>query len=183
MLEALFAFDEALRAWIVSHHTPALDVLMAAASAAGRRSAIWLAFGLVAATLRPAWRMPLCQMILAIVLAYLATDAILKPLVARDRPFVAAADARVIDLRPDDYSFPSGHAASSFAAAFVLARLWRRARAAIWTLAALIACSRVYVGVHYPLDVAGGALVGMACAAFAAGGTRWRTAGSRYLAI
>jgi undecaprenyl-diphosphatase len=63
---------------------------------------------------------------------------------------------------PHSYSFPSGHAATAFAAATVLAvlvpRWW------MWTLpvAALVAWSRLYLGVHHPIDVVGGAVVGIA---------------------
>jgi undecaprenyl-diphosphatase len=80
------------------------------------------------------------------------------------RPFEAAVAVRVIDRRPLTYSFPSGHAAGSFAAAATLAHVWAPGRAVFWGLAALIAFSRIYAGVHYPLDVLGGALLGLASA-------------------
>jgi undecaprenyl-diphosphatase len=71
---------------------------------------------------------------------------------------------RVIDRRPLTFSFPSGHAASAVAAAVTLARLWPNGRLVLWLLAVLVAVSRIYVGVHYPLDVLGGAVLGLACA-------------------
>ncbi len=61
-------------------------------------------------------------------------------------------------------SFPSGHAATSFACAALLAWLTPLPKVALFGLAALIAFSRVYVGVHYPLDVLGGAALGLAIA-------------------
>jgi undecaprenyl-diphosphatase len=86
-----------------------------------------------------------------------------KALAGRVRPCNALewAQALPIDF-PTDSSFPSGHAAGSFAfAAFVFAS-HRRAGLAIAAAATLVASSRVALGVHYPSDVAAGALVGAA---------------------
>ena len=68
---------------------------------------------------------------------------------------------RIIE-RQHDFSFPSGHTCASFAAAFALYKtLPRRWGIACLVLAALISLSRLYVGVHYPSDVLGGAAVGI----------------------
>ena len=68
-------------------------------------------------------------------------------------------------------SFPSTHAAGAVAGAFALGRVFPELRVALWVMAALVAFARVYVGVHYPLDVFGGAVIGLAAAVFAMGGT------------
>jgi undecaprenyl-diphosphatase len=65
---------------------------------------------------------------------------------------------------PDNPAFPSGHAATSFACAALLAWLTPLPKIPLFVLAGLIAFSRVYVGVHYPLDALGGALLGLAVA-------------------
>jgi undecaprenyl-diphosphatase len=65
---------------------------------------------------------------------------------------------------PTSGSFPSGHSASSFACAALLAWLTPLPKVPLFVLAALIAFSRVYNGVHYPLDVLGGAALGLALA-------------------
>jgi undecaprenyl-diphosphatase len=99
-----------------------------------------------------------------LLLAWILADVILKPVIGRERPFVQTPAVRVIGGKPADASFPSGHAASSFAAAAVLSVMAPVGRLVWWPLAIAIACSRVYLGVHYPLDVVAGAGVGLASA-------------------
>jgi undecaprenyl-diphosphatase len=146
---------------------------MVTASDIGARGSIWFVLAVVLLWFHPRRARGVWQMALAIGLAVLVADAVLKPAFQRARPFEAAVDVRVIAPRPVNHSFPSGHAATAFAGGAALARIWPGARTGLLTLACLIAFSRVYVGVHYPLDVIGGAIVGMAAAAFVIGGTRW----------
>jgi undecaprenyl-diphosphatase len=88
----------------------------------------------------------------------------LKPLVDRPRPFDTLADADPLLGGTLGSSFPSGHAATSFAGAVVLAYLFRRGLVVLLLLALAIAYSRVYLGVHYPSDVLVGAALGAAVA-------------------
>ena len=81
----------------------------------------------------------------------------------RQRPFAIHAVNLLVDRSPDA-SFPSDHATFSFAIAGLV---WLQDRRVGWlsmALAALIAISRVFIGTHYPLDVVGGALLGLAAA-------------------
>jgi undecaprenyl-diphosphatase len=173
MLDQLLLLDAALRAWATTHHAPWADFVMAALSEVGRGGLVWLVIGATAALRRPRLRPLLWQVCLATLLALVAVDLVLKPLIARGRPFVTIHDARVVVARPPTYSFPSGHAASAVAGAFVTTLMLPRARTLLWTLAALIALSRIYVGVHYPLDVLFGALVGFAVGVLVTGGRAW----------
>jgi undecaprenyl-diphosphatase len=88
----------------------------------------------------------------------------LKHLVGRKRPYVSDPDPEPLLTTGLDLSFPSGHAATSFAGATLLALLVPRFAVAFFALAGLIAWSRVYVGVHYPFDIVAGAALGTAVA-------------------
>ena len=85
----------------------------------------------------------------------------IKALVGRDRPTVRYPQPHALVGVPGGHSFPSGHAAIGFACAGVLSWLVPRWWPAFFLLAVAIAWSRVYVGVHYPLDVLGGAVLGL----------------------
>jgi len=124
----------------------------------GTDGIVWLAIGLVLALV---WRRALPFAVL--VLAIGAADGIatlLKVAVGENRP----SDPTSLVAIPHSHSFPSGHAAIAFAAATVLAVLMPPAAPLFFVLALAIGYSRVYVGVHWPLDVVGGAFIGAATA-------------------
>ena len=108
-------------------------------------------------------------------------SGVLKQIFDRARPPRAFPQITTLLPLPHDASFPSGHAATSFACAVVLAAFLqsRRSRSLLFALAALIALSRVYVGVHYPLDVVVGAALGAAIGAAALQATRFIGEGRR----
>jgi undecaprenyl-diphosphatase len=115
--------------------------------------------GLVLALL---WRRP--WFLALLVAADLAADGLslaLRQWIGRLRPPLVYAEPRPLVPTPHTGSFPSGHSATAFACATVIA--WASPRLAVpaFVLAALVAWSRVYVGVHWPLDVLGGAALGV----------------------
>jgi undecaprenyl-diphosphatase len=106
--------------------------------------------------------------ILFAVLAVAASDQCvssgIKPLVERARPFDVVAGTRKL-VGAHDFSFPSGHAANTFAAATFLAMRFPR-MLFLFVIPLIVSYSRVYVGVHYPLDVVAGGLIGILVGAF-----------------
>lgn len=84
---------------------------------------------------------------------------LMKPIFRRKRPFVDRK-VLVVGIKPADASFPSGHTAASFAAATALATFYPSAAPMAFTLATAVGVSRVYLGHHFPSDVAVGAIVG-----------------------
>jgi undecaprenyl-diphosphatase len=106
--------------------------------------------------------------LVALVIGFVVTNLLLKNLVARPRPYTLLQELTILVNRPSDFSFPSGHACSSFAAALTMFRLSnKRIGVPALLLAVLIAFSRLYVGVHFPSDVMVGALIGVAASCIA----------------
>lgn len=92
---------------------------------------------------------------LSFILTTLIVEFPLKNIFERARPIVSQ-----IYQCPIDYSFPSGHAATAFAAATILTYFDKKRRWFYYTIAILISFSRIYLGCHYFLDVIIGAMIG-----------------------
>jgi undecaprenyl-diphosphatase len=165
----LQSVDASLLELVTLWHAQWLDQVMMGISAAGSGGALWLALGLFGLADRK-WRAGAWRLLLTIGLALFLNNLVLKPLVARPRPAFAAVPERHLPPRPSSYSFPSGHTASSVAAAVALTRLWPSGRIAWWVIAVLTAYSRLYLGHHYPLDIVAGAGVGILVAYWVLGG-------------
>ena len=126
---------------------------------------MWIIAALIGAVLRaPNSRgailvaCPTASLIAAVV------EWLIKPLLVRWRSFRHAVSMMVLGVRPRRHSFPSGHAAASWAGALLFSRLWPGGRAVFVAVAALVSVSRVYLGAHGPGDVLVGSLVGLVLA-------------------
>ncbi|TDC73786.1 phosphatase PAP2 family protein, partial [Actinomadura sp. 7K507] len=105
----------------------------------------------------------------AVVAAYLVSE-VSKTFIEEERPCRAVQGAVHIAAcpSPGDWSFPSNHATIAAASAAVIVVAWRAMAPVVLPLAALMAFSRVFVGVHYPHDVVAGFLLGVVAAPVAA---------------
>ena len=97
----------------------------------------------------------------ALALGLLFCNLLLKPMVARVRPYDVKGILPYLCAVQRDYSFPSGHTTASFEAATVLFLRYRKWGIAALVLAALIAFSRMYLYVHYPTDILAGLVLGV----------------------
>jgi undecaprenyl-diphosphatase len=143
---------------VVEHRADWLDPIFVGLSIVGSWAVVWLAIALVLAVV---WRRP--NVLLVVATTALATHlvtTVVKLAVGRERPPTIVLDPEPLMEVPTTSSFPSGHASMSFACAYALARLAPRLTPFLYVLASLIAFSRIYVGVHYPLDVLAGAVLG-----------------------
>ncbi len=102
--------------------------------------------------------------IAALFFTTLLGEGLLKHIFRRPRPFVTHGPVKLTIPIPTSFSFPSGHTASSIAAARVLSLAGPWIAWAAFFYAGLIAFSRVYLKAHYVTDVVAGGLVGLACA-------------------
>lgn len=141
-------------------HTDLLDAVMVFFTTLGNGGIIWLA----AAAIMICWKKTRrCGITTGVSLGimFLSCNVVLKNLVQRGRPCWEDTTVKLLIHSPSDYSFPSGHTFAAFAAAFCIRRFYKKAGIAAYILASVIAFSRMYLFVHYPTDILGGAVLGI----------------------
>ena len=154
----MISLDQRLEHWVVGHRAEPFDTIFVALSHIGSFGIVWFMLAVIATLLL---RRPVVfPLVVAAYFLSAAVTDVLKLAIDRHRP----VDHPLVTPLAT-HSFPSGHAATSFACAATLATfVSRRGQIVLYVLAAGIAYSRVYVGVHYPLDVLAGAAIGLGVA-------------------
>lgn len=140
-----------------------LDKVMPSVSWVGNMGSIWIVIAILF-ILSKKHKTTGFIMIISLVLCVLIGNIALKHLVARIRPCYVHPEIVLLIPRPSDFSFPSGHTMSSFAAATVIILSDKRWGKMAIAMALLIAFSRLYLYVHYPSDIVGGILLGVTIA-------------------
>ena len=140
-----------------------LDKIMVAVTTIGNGGAVWIIIGLAMLFFKKYRRLGI-TVLLGLVFGLVIGNLTLKNLVARPRPCAVNTAVELLIPFPSEYSFPSGHTLSSFIAATCI--FLKSKKLGIWAyiLASFIAFSRLYVYVHFPTDILGGVLLGIAIA-------------------
>ncbi len=151
--------------WLQQLRTPAADAFFIWYTQLGNAGLLWIALSLVMLLFRRTRKTGILALA-SMALGFVCCNLTIKPLVARLRPWLVVEGLQALVAEHDPNSFPSGHSCAAFAAACVWWRgLSRRGlRIGAIAAAALMAVSRLYVGVHFPSDVLVGVLLGSGCA-------------------
>ena len=136
---------------------------MVAITKLGDAGIVWIILTVIL-LLIPKTRKSGVYMAVALIADLIICNVILKPIVARIRPYSINQTVQLLVTPLKDYSFPSGHTAASFASVSALYFAGRKRMAAgALIVSVLIAFSRMYLYVHYPTDVLGGLIIGLLC--------------------
>ena len=160
----LYTWDERAFTALSRRHNRYEDALFVALTRLGDHSRVWMGTSAALAALggRRGRRVAV-ETMAALGLASLAANVVIKFTFPRRRPLHTLP--ALIRRKPRSRSFPSGHTATSFAAATVLSARYHAGAPLAYALAGGVGLSRVHVGVHFPLDVLAGAALGTAAGA------------------
>ncbi len=165
MLETIQGWDESVLVWIAEHlRNPVLTPVLSFYTQLGNHGLLFIALAILMLLFRPTRRAGAAAGT-GMFLGLLVTNLTIKPLVMRPRPWLTIPDFTALVAEHDPNSFPSGHSCCAFAFAVALAIVLpqRWAKALALAAAAVMALSRLYVGVHFPTDVIVGAVIGTLC--------------------
>ena len=159
-MQKLYQWEKRMILRLNGSDHPVVDKLMLWATRMGNGGLVWIAVGLI--MMGTGRRLEGLMLLLALTLTAFLINLVVKPMFTRKRPYEILETVRTMVNPPFGSSFPSGHAASSFAAASMLWFFNMPFRYFALALALLIAVSRVYLMVHFPSDVLVGVVSGIA---------------------
>lgn len=172
-MEALLQFESNILLWIQDYlRSDFLDPIVKFITHSGDHGYLWIALLLVLFCIPKTRRAALIGAV-TLILTFIITNLCLKPWIARTRPYEVIEGLTRIIEKQSDRSFPSGHTANSMAVGVSLWLISRKCellgdqklyfpKAAGWAVlvwSVLVGLSRLYVGVHFPTDVLGGAII------------------------
>lgn len=167
-MQAIYNFDLSIFHWFEDHlWNPVLDFIMALISYLGEDGILFIALIVVLCIFKKTRKIGV-TMAVSLLFMEIANNLILKPIIARPRPFNYEGyidfnypHIAFFDRVPTSYSFPSGHTASAFTCATALFMNNKKGSIPMYIFAVLMGISRIYLHDHYPTDVIGGAVLGI----------------------
>ncbi|MGO1580547.1 MAG: phosphatase PAP2 family protein [Peptoniphilaceae bacterium] len=144
---------------IYEFRNPILDKLMVFITNLGTAGVIFIIIGLVFFIKKSTRKIGL-TILVSLVFCLIFGNFILKPLIARPRPY-NFAEVNILVRELKDFSFPSGHTYSAFATAFSIFFYNKKNSILFFVFAFIMAFSRLYLYVHYPSDILGGIFLGL----------------------
>lgn len=169
---AIYRLDWMIFACVQKTHCDFLDGLMPFVTTLGNGGIFWIALTILLLCF-PKTRQCGAVMAVTLLLTLILGNCILKPLIARPRPFILQPELTLLISPPGDFSFPSGHTYAGIGCAAVILYYYKKAGTAALVLALSIAFSRMYLQVHFFTDIVGGILLGAVCAFLALLLTKW----------
>lgn len=154
------SFEFVILDYIHKLHSPIGDFFFKNFTRLGDSGIIWIVF-IIGFLIYPKTRKLGIVLAISIIIEVIICNGILKPLVARIRPYELNTAITLLIDKQKDYSFPSGHSSAAFSFAVPLMILGLKK---FWVpalvFAVLMAFSRMYLYVHYPTDIIGGMVIG-----------------------
>ncbi len=146
-------------------HNPILDKIMIFLTNLGDAGIFWIVLAVIL-LMRKKTRKCGIFMLISMGIGLIVGNGILKNVIARNRPCWIDTKVHLLIPNPKDFSFPSGHTLASFEAAIMIFLFNKKYGVLAIILALCIAFSRMYLFVHFPTDILGGAILGSTISLF-----------------
>ncbi|MBR3932953.1 MAG: phosphatase PAP2 family protein [Clostridia bacterium] len=160
MIDFLVNAELSVLEFLNSIHNPVTDRIFIFITHLGDKGILWIVAGFILCFL-PKHKKSGITMLLSLLLMLIIGNVTIKPIVARIRPYEYMESVKLLIEKPTDFSFPSGHTFSSFAAAYSVFLYHKKIGWGFLIMAFLVAFSRLYLCVHFPSDVLCGAIFGI----------------------